>query len=156
MTRFYFCSLFIGWQNPCCSCYMKQFFISKASLKIFFKGQMASEVGFHVHVYCAKKVLLHKFTCIFLAYNLINDKILWCIFKKIEFPVQWVVNCVATILARDTAASWMTYPPKVKVTKLSQLWKNNPCHTSLHAFIYHITILINKLQYSKTSLSHPR
>ena len=33
------------------------------------------------------------------------------------------MNRVATTFVGDTAGSWMTYPPKVKVTKLSQLRK---------------------------------
>ena len=138
MTRFYFCSLFIGWQNPCCSCYMKQFFISKASLKIFFKGQMASEVGFQVHVYCAKKVLLHKFTYIFQRYSLINYRITWCIFKEnsISRPMR-CESCGYDFLG-DTVAFWMTYPPKVKVTKLSQFRKTKLLSHEFICNFYHI------------------
>ena len=58
--------------------------------------------------------------------------------KKIQFPVQWDVNRAATIFLGDTAAFCMTNPPKVKVTKLSQLRKTK---LLLHEFIcifYHI------------------
>ena len=40
----------------------------------------------------------------FLPYWFINYSISWCMFKKIQFPVQWKANRVATTIFGDTAA----------------------------------------------------
>ena len=81
--------------------------------------------------------------------------------RKIQFLVQWDENRVATIFVGDTAASWMTSPPppKVNVTKLSQLrktrlWtKNKTCFIWIRYYYRHFVTFTLGMSFNKLLVS---